>query len=406
MGSATAARKAAATQAEPSAEAAGAQRVLAPGVSESLAAFDARLLADGQITLISLDVLVEQMGPRWPMRRLQVEKHVERLLARELTGAATFLKVSDADYLVCQPDVARLSGQVACLRLVREVLDHFLGTTVRAVEGVFEATALGAGGVEARAISVADLLAAEAAEKVERQRAADLERATSPFAVSDGTSVLVSCTLESVVELRANSVIGYRLCRRVSVAKTGEVLPPSQIAGLAGVDILRIDLATMVQGLSKVRALATPPPSLIVPVSYACLSSQRGRTEIVDVIQEAQGCVRHGVIVEIFDVEGAPQASLQEVVASIRPIALFVAARLAPSPPISIRHLRGVGLRALAFECPPAQSDGEFIGWAQARIRMAKHVASAVLLYGAPASFATPPGRLSELGATHASLRA
>ncbi|MDB5467206.1 MAG: hypothetical protein JWQ46_1968 [Phenylobacterium sp.] len=401
MGSATAAREAAAAQAEPSAEAANATRVLAPGAAETLAAFDTNLLADGRITLISLDVLVEQMGPRWPLRRQQVEKFVERLLARELTGEASFLKVSDADYLVCQPDVERLSGQVACLGFVREVLEHFLGTTARAVEGVFEATAIGAGGVEARPI--ADLLAAEAADKVERQRAADLERAIAPFAVSDGTSVLVSCTLEPVMELRASSVIGYRLSRRVTLAKSGELLHPSQIAGLAGVDILRIDLATVVQGVSKVRAFATPPPSLIVPVSYACLSSQRGRAEIIDALQEAQDCVRHGVIIEIFDVEGAPQASLQEVVASIRPIALFVAARLAPSPPIGVRHLRGVGLRALAFECPPAQSDAEFIGWAQGRIRMAKHVASAVLLYGAP--FAKHPERLSELGATHASLR-
>ncbi|MDB5449775.1 MAG: hypothetical protein JWQ52_903 [Phenylobacterium sp.] len=403
MGSATAAREAAAAQAEPSAEAANTTRVLAPGAAGSLAAFDAQLLADGRITLISLDVLVEQMGPRWPLRRQQVEKFVERLLARELTGEASFLKVSDADYLVCQPDVERLSAQVTCLGFVREVLEHFLGTAARAVEGVFEATTISAGGVEARPISVTDLLAAEAADKVERRRAADLERATAPFAVSDGTSVLVSCTLEPVMELRASSVIGYRLSRRVTLAKSGEPLHPSQIAGLAGVDILRIDLATVVQGLSKVRAFATPPPSLIVPVSYACLSSQRGRAEIIDVLQEAQDCVRHGVIIEIFDVEGAPQASLQEVVASIRPIALFVAARLAPSPLIGVRHLRGVGLRALAFECPPAQSDAEFIGWAQGRIRMAKHVVSAVLLYGAP--FAKHPERLSELGATHASLR-
>jgi hypothetical protein len=379
-------------------------RVRAPADAGSLAVFSSKALADGQVNLISLEMLARQLGVMWALRRQHVDRFVERLLTRELTGSALFVKVTDTVYLIGQPDIGRRAGQAACLGLVRQVLDHFLGASTKAAEGVYEVTVVGSGWIEARAIAPADLLAAEAAEKLERRRAADLRRASEPFSVSNGMSVRVTTLLERVIELKTHSEIGWRLGRAVASAKSDEMLAEPQIGGLAGVDILRIDLAAAIQGLAQARALETPPPCLIVPISYACLSSQRGRTEFIELLKDSRDCAQHGVICEIFDVEGAPRATLQEMVASVRPFALFVVARLTPTPPTGIHQLRGVGFRAIAFECPPGQTPGEFIGWAQARTSMARHVVGSVLLYGAPP--AADPARLAALGASHTSLRA
>src|SRR4051812_29139070 len=103
-------------------------RLLSPGVEAALEQFsNPEVLAAGKVTLTALDPIKARCGERWPMRREPVYEHVQGVLDRQLGIGSYHLRISDTDVLVCQPELSRLAGQAACLRLLRDILSHFLG---------------------------------------------------------------------------------------------------------------------------------------------------------------------------------------------------------------------------------------------------------------------------------------
>jgi hypothetical protein len=229
----------------------------------------------------------------------------------------------------------------------------------------------------------------------------------TPFVASDGREVRVTCALEPVFELRTYRRIGFRMVRRVLVVSTDEELTPSALANLSRADILRIDLATIARGLHRLESAGSEDqlPSLIVPVSYTSLSNRKARADIVDAFKEATGLVKQGVICEITDIESVPQVALLSVTSLIRPFALLVVGRLETTPPplAILNQLKGSGLQALSFECPPNQGEAEFLGWSKATIEAAKRIAKSVLVYRTTS--ARNAGLAALIGATHASVR-
>lgn len=382
----------------------GATRRLTAGLGGALHHFqDEALLARGQVNLITLDAIAGQMAGRWASRRPLVERFVDQLLGAELTGGAAHLWVSQTDVLVSHPALDRAAAQVACLRYLRKALQHFLASSLRAPEGLFQVASISADRIDALPVDIGELLETERRANLERDRAQAFARATEPFVASHGRAVRASCRLEPVLKLRPTSSIGFRLVGRVVGQTDSQELTTDETAGLAGVDILKIDQATSLHGLAQVREMDRRPATLIVPVSYVSLSSQRGRTETVALLKQARECVEHGVISEIFGIEGAPHATLYEAVSLIKPFALFVVARLAATATGGLRQLRGSGLRGLAFDCPPHEGDAELMVWAAATVARTKQVASSVLIYGAPSQ--RHAERFAAAGATHVTLK-
>lgn len=223
----------------------------------------------------------------------------------------------------------------------------------------------------------------------------------APFLTADGRQLRVSATLDPVFEAKGFSRIGFRLIRRViSQRYNGEdELTAQQVTQLSTAELLRVDLATIARGIGRLEADAARHLSLIVPVSYTSLSSQKGRGELIAQLKAAGGLVKLGVICEVLDVDGVPPAILESTVSLVRPFALLVVGRLADTNPKAILRLEGIGLQALSFECPPDLNDAEFQAWAIATLAAAKRVARSVLVYGA----GTPArgGILAALGASH-----
>jgi hypothetical protein len=343
------------------------------------------------------------------MRQPQVYDHVDRTLERYLGLDGYFLRVSETDYIICQPHLSRFAGQAAAIRYLREILSHFLGESHLADHGVHEVSAISsnaleANRVDARRVEVAELheeQARKAAQPVEAPRTVDR---WTPFTAVDGRTLRVSCALEPVFELKSFGRIGFRLSRRVLVVDTDEELPPGALANLSRSDILRIDLATIARGIDRLHAAGAEErqPSLIVPVSFTSLSSQAGRHQIVDMLKEANEFVSRGVICEVHDIEGVPQVALLSAVSLIRPFALFVVGYLNQTPQ-SLSQLKGAGLQAISLSCPTQKNEQEFLSWAKASIEAAKQIAKSVLVYRAAS--ARDAGMLALLGATHASVR-
>lgn len=382
----------------------GETRTLSTDGREELGQFqDQTLVREGRLSLLSIDAVAHQLGELWSRRRPHVERYVERTLAEQLRDRGMFAQVSETDYLVCQPDLDEDSGHLACLRSLRKIMRHFLGASSRAPAGVLAVTAIDQRNIQVSTLSVEGLLASEARHDLAQLRAAELARARAPIVASNGRRVQVTCALQRVLELKRETTIGYRLAADVAFASTGARLTKAELQGLAGVDILKMDLSAATQGLSQTASRPGEAPlCLIVPVSYASLSSQRGRAEVVALMREAQAHVRQGVICEIYGVEVARSAVLEEAALLLRPFVLFLVGKLRSTSVADMRRLRAAGFRAVAVDCPRDRDDPEFIGWARATVKVAKEAAVALFVYGAPS--ARHAQYLSQAGATHVSL--
>jgi len=399
---------------------------------------DPQLMAAGKVNLISVEAVQSRFANRWQLRKDQVFAFAERVLERGVGPTGFYLRVSDTDFFIVHPDLGRLAGQSACLRYLREILTHFLGDAHMADAGVLQVSRISKGRLEAQPVDAAKADAAEASAEAGTARTGqaapqagsvagsgfddDIEAVQlpptkaapaaspsrlnqwTPFVANDGRQLRISATLEPVYELKGFTRIGFRMIRRVIVVATGEELTNQQAAALSAGDLLKADLATITRGIDRLKGEGGGEQqlSLIVPISFSSLSSQRGRTELTAPLKEAGGLVKLGVICEILDIEGVPGGALLAATSLVRPFSLLVVGRLAEPAPSSIARLAGAGLQALSFECPKGLADGEFLGWAHSTVVPARKIARSVLVYGA----GTPQraGALISFGASHVSL--
>jgi hypothetical protein len=399
-------------------------RLLSLEAQDSVERFsDPELMAAGKVNVISVEAVQQRFGERWALRQDQVLDFTDRVLERGLRDRGVYLRVSETDFFVVHPDLSRIAGQAACLQYLREVLNHFLGESHMAAAGIMQVTSIGKGRLEAAPVD-----AAQAEAALERPQSSDADppdparsfgdvgveappaaaqvNRWTPFISTDGRQLRVSATLEPVYELKGFTRIGFRMIRRVVVIATGDDLTPKQVAALSPGDLLRADMATITRGIDRLGAEAGGERqlSLIVPVSFVSLSSQRGRAEVGGPLRQAGGLVKLGVICEILDIDGVPQGVLLSATSMVRPLALLVVGRVAAPSPNVIAGLSGAGLQALSFECPQGLGDAEFIGWATMTLGAAKKIARSVLVFGVDSTQRV--GTLAALGATHASLLA
>ena len=130
---------------------AGAARMVSAGLEASLEQFnDPQLLAAGKVNVISVEAVQQRLGARWAFKRDQVYAFTDRVLERGLASEGVYLRVSDTDFFIVHPDLSRLAGQVACLRYLREVLNHFLGDDQLAAHGVMQVTRIEGRHLEAK----------------------------------------------------------------------------------------------------------------------------------------------------------------------------------------------------------------------------------------------------------------
>jgi hypothetical protein len=398
----------------------GAIRLVSADAETALERFsDPQLIAAGQINLISLEAVQQRFADRWQTRKDQVFDFAERVLERGVGPGGFYLRVSDTDFFIVHPELSRLAGQAACLRYLREVLNHFLGDAVMAPAGVLQVSQISKGRLEAEPVDAIRADAAHAAgdfgdieavrlpawKEGEAPPVAKLNQWT-PFVANDGRQLRISATLEPVYELKGFTRIGFRMIRRVIVVATGEELSNQQAAALSAGDLLKADLATITRGIDRLKAESGGEKqlSLIVPISFSSLSSQRGRTELTAPLKEAGSLVKLGVICEILDIEGVPAGALLAATSLVRPFSLLVVGRLTAPTPSSISRLAGAGLQAMSFECPKNLGDAEFMGWAHATIAPARKVARSILVYGVGSP--QRAGALVSFGASHVSLAA
>src|SRR5580658_872471 len=201
--------------------------------AESISALDrfegSPLLAEGRLSLVGLDAIVDRFADRWPLRRDQVYDMVERTLERRLDDDAFLARVSERDYLVVQPSRDRGAGQSLCLRCLRELLDHSLGDASDAQLRVYEVIQVSRHGIEASPLDPTKIARPAPGAETRSFAPANDEAAERPaylvqFALSTNRSVRVEPTLEPVLCLTTGSIIGHRIVRQVVAQETNLAL--------------------------------------------------------------------------------------------------------------------------------------------------------------------------------------
>jgi hypothetical protein len=351
------------------------------------------LLSEGKVCLMSLDAIRDRLGTRWAARRDRVYDHAQQSMRKALGPHSFFLRVSETDFLVAQPSVGRIAGQAACLNCLRDVLTYFLGEALLADIVVHEVTSLAEGRIGAQTLDPTAVDAeAQALPQVQEtvrpvSRAAgvmSLDRWT-PFVAHDGQRLRASCQLEPVIQLKTYARIGYRLKRRILTLPAETPLTRADQQKLTSADLERIDFATLARGLNRLEQEAggDRQPSLILPVSFATLSSKRGRATLAEFFRAAQENVQRGLICEVCDIEGVPPSTMLAVTSLMRPFCLFMVGRLSAPPLGGLAALEDTGLQGVSIERPPGvDSDAAFDGFVKALVAAAKPVVRAVMIYG------------------------
>lgn len=369
-------------------------------------------LAKGQVNLIGLEAIVDALGERWQGRREQVYEHVEKVVERQMGPGGLLERVSETEYLVVQPDQGPFAAQARCLRMLREILGHFLGAVKPSHLDVCRVTELKGNELKATPVDPRAAIEGEAREVQEARLAAEVDADPSllspdrwtPFVAATGRQTRVSCRLEPVFELRNNTRIGYRLARRVLDVATDEELTAQEISRLSRADLIRIDMATIARGMDRLshETASEQELSLIIPVSYVSLSGYESRKLLLSAFQKARKWVKKGVICEVVDIEDVPQGPLLTAIGMIRPASIFVIGHLSGPAPRSTPSMKDTGLTALSMTCPKnIGGDAEFLGWAKESMKSAQKITRSAMIYGCNARRIAMAGLM---GATHASI--
>jgi hypothetical protein len=368
------------------------------------------MMAEGKVCLLGLDAIRDRSGGRWLGRRERVFDYVQTSLRRQVGPHGFFLRVSETDFVVAQPNVSRLAGQAYCLNCLRDVLTFFLGEALVSDMVVHEVLAIDDGVIGARKVDTVAAQAEAAKESVARVRTVHAapnlmsQDRWSPFTAHDGRRLRASSQLEPVFQLKTYGRIGFRMTRKALQAPGDIPLTPAELGQLTSTDIERIDFATLARGLNRLQQQSDGmrEPSLILPVSFVTLSSHRGRSMLAEFFHAAQESVQRGLICEVCDIEGAPPSGLLAATALMRPHCLFIVGRLNAVPAGGLADLKDVGLHGTSIECPHGlDTDESFAGFAKSVTTAAKGVGRAVMLYGVAGPRQAAIASL--FGATHAS---
>lgn len=369
------------------------------------------IVSEGKVCLIGLDAIRERLGARWPGRREMVYEHVRHTLRRQIGAHGFFLRISETDFLVAQPSVSPLTGQAYCLNCLRDLLTYFLGEALINDIVVHQVTSIEDGRIAADKLDATELQAeADKAQAAHGGAASSEPGAISqdrwtPFVANDGRRLRASSRLEPVFQLKTYGRIGYRMTRRVLQLPGETPLSVAEQRQLTSSDIERIDFATLARGLNRLHqeGEGEREPSLILPVSFATLSSQRGRATVAEFFRQAQASVQRGLICEVCDIEGVPTGALLAAASLMRPFCRFIVGRLVGPPQGSLSNLlRETSLQGVSIECPPGlNSDDSFGAFARTIVTAAKPAARAVMLYGVAGPRQAAIASL--YGATHAS---
>ena len=371
------------------------------------------LLARGAVNIISLAAIRDRAGERWPRRRPDVWAYAERKLAEHLTFQDLSQRVGETDYLLAMTSEDGLAAQALALKVLEEVLLHFLGAADPGDMRVQAVTGLAGGEVSCAPLDPRAILQARkpAPSAAPHLSATDVdpaeEKRRNPylFVTGSGLNLRIDFAVEPMISLRHGVPAALRIEPTVTESATGRVIPVRAFARLSDADLAVVDQATLdYAALYLTKGDAPGAPPLIVPVSFRTMAASKGRQALIACAADAPARLKTGLIIELVDVDrGTPQGRLIEVCGLLRSVCRGVFARAQPGrdsmAPLRDARLAGITLDATDL---PAE-DGRLAALILDFGRQAKGLAPSIAVRGLSSQVMFAIAETA--GLTHAALR-
>ena len=309
---------------------------------------EAGLIDGGGVVVVNLEAVRVALAERWDAKREQVWEHVERSLTRELGPATIAVRAGETDFLVAQPGVERPAAHGGVLRALKEILAFFLGQVRPQDLRLQQVDGVDGGALICRPLDPAggeDIVVTARAGQAAAQPSAPAF-SYSVFAAVDGAVLRVTCAYDDLVALKNGGPAGYRLRPCVS-----DVSGPNRLsvrtASLDWRDAERVDSAVLQQAIGLLASLPPRAGVCLAPVSFATLSSQRGRRSLFELVEALASGTRR-IVFEIRDLKGVPASRLTEVVGLVRPLVYGLVGEV-EADRTQIAGLAGCGLNGLSI---------------------------------------------------------
>lgn len=371
------------------------------------------LLARGAVNIISLAAIRDRAGERWPRRRPDVWAYAERKLAEHLTYHDLSQRVGETDFLIAMTSEEGVAAQAVALKILEELLLHFLGAAEAKDMRVQAVTGLADGEVVCSPLDPQLIAQARKTAPAATARSADPgvdpaeERRRNPylFVTGSGLNLRIDFAVEPVISLRHGVPAALRIEPTVTEPETGRTIPPRAFARLSDADVAVIDQATLHYAALYLAGVDAPGATpLIVPVSFRTMATSKGRQGLIGCAGDAPGRMKAGLMVELIDVDrGTPQGRLIEVCGLLLTICRGVFGRVVPGRDAMepLKHARLAGVTLDAGELPA--EDGRLAALILDYGRQAKGLTPTIAVHGlaSPVMFAIA----ETAGLTHAALR-
>lgn len=378
----------------------------AGSISESLSSLQgSELLTSGCVNLIVLDAIQERAGPLWARKQELVWDFTEKKLRDKLAPHDLILRVDDTTFLVAVVTDYAAAAQAVCMRVLEEVLLHFIGRVDRADIRLRRVETIDGHDISSSELDINRIPKLEDAPRAlaEIRPSPAREREKNPllFTSISGRDLRIDFLPRPVISLQHGVLTALHLAQTVVDVETDTVLTTADRDALTDHDLALIDAATLdYASLFAIGNQDAGYVALIIPVSYRTLLNRRGRAALI-AAGAGSIALKTGGLFEIIDLDiGTPPSRIGEAVALARTLCRSVFARL-PEKAGSLAPFSGIGFAGLTV--PLSRQGSKAIATTKvisSRGEGLKKAFRALIALDAPAGSTS---RLLGIGFTHAS---
>ena len=256
---------------------------------------------------------------------------MEMQLLRRLPPADLAVRIGDAEFLVVATASRPAVVQGVAVRVLRDVLTHFLGEARPRDIALRIVTAMQDGEAVVRPVAPEEIEAAERAaptpesssfapDETSARAGSDADALKGePLLTFDGRRLRVSFRTDPVIDLARMAPAGHRMEPLMLYESSGVALTAVERRQLMPGDMERVNLAAFDRMASRLVDMAERR-SIILCVSFLTITNMRARARLFQKAQPFREAMRASVIWELTDVEeGAPVGRLMEVFTLLKP---------------------------------------------------------------------------------------
>lgn len=369
------------------------------------------LMDRGAVAVISIAAIRERAAERWPRKREDAWAYVNRKCAEHLSYADIHHRLNETDFVLAMTSEQGAAVQAVALRILEEVLVHFLGAAetpdlrIQMVTA-FSGDEVSCAPLDPKAISRRPVYldapgspTRPAVDPIEEKK-----RNPISFVARSGAAMQINFAVEHLVSIKHNVTAALCIVATVVDTRSRTVIPTRTFGKLPDDDLYFIDKATIdYAGLYMPKTKGQPP--VMIPTSFRTLQTRKGRNALMLATGGATDLLRSGVLLELVDVDiGTPASQLTDVMGLVSALCRGIFIRVRPGKDM-IAPVKGFRMQGLTLDCvdlPPADT--------QVALQMlhfgeqARHLAPVLAVLGLSNDGFTHVASVA--GITHAGMRA